>query len=62
MKLKNIIKVGVATIVAVTGFSSCSDFLTIYPTDKTIGEDFWKSKEDVQEMVAGAYSSMCSYD
>lgn len=62
MKLKNIIKVGVATIVAVTGFSSCSDFLTIYPTDKTIGEDFWKSKEDVQEMVAGAYKSMCSYD
>ena len=28
MKLKNIIKVGVATIVAVTGFSSCSDVAT----------------------------------
>ena len=39
---------------------SCNDFLTIYPTDKTIGEDFWKSKEDVKNMVAGAYSQMTS--
>lgn len=39
---------------------SCNDFLTIYPTDKTIGEDFWKSKEDVKNMVTGAYSQMTS--
>ena len=44
----------------VIGFTSCNDFLTIYPTDKTIGEDFWKSKEDVKNMVAGAYSQMTS--
>lgn len=42
-------------------FTSCNDFLTIYPTDKTIGEDFWKTKEDVQSMVTGAYGSMISY-
>jgi hypothetical protein len=48
--------------VALLGFSSCSDFLTIYPTDKTIAEDFWKTKSDVQEMVNGAYKSMMSYD
>ena len=42
------------------GFTSCNDFLTIYPTDKTIGEDFWKSKEDVKNMVTGAYSAMTS--
>ena len=41
-------------------FTSCNDFLTIYPTDKTIGEDFWKTKEDVQNMVTGAYGSMIS--
>ena len=46
--------------VAVTGLSSCDDFLTIYPTDKTIGEDFWKTKEDVDNMVTGAYSNMLS--
>jgi hypothetical protein len=38
----------------------CNEFLTIYPTDKTIGEDFWKSKEDVNNMVRGAYSQMIS--
>ena len=38
----------------------CNDFLTIYPTDKTIGEDFWKSKEDVKNMVTGAYGQMIS--
>ncbi len=41
-------------------FVSCNDFLTIYPTDKTIGEDFWKSKEDVNNMVRGAYGQMIS--
>lgn len=47
--------------VFVAGLSSCNDFLTIYPTDKTIGEDFWKTKEDVKNMVTGAYGSMISY-
>ena len=46
--------------VAVAGFSSCTDFLTIYPTDKTIGEEFWKTKDDVKGMVTGAYASMLS--
>ena len=27
--------------------SSCDDFLTIFPTDRIVFEDFWKSKEDV---------------
>ena len=44
------------------GLTSCNDFLTIYPTDKTIAEDFWKTKEDVQGMVNGVYKSMASYD
>lgn len=42
-------------------FTSCNDFLTIYPTDKTVGTDFWKTKADVEGMVDGAYSSMTSY-
>ena len=44
----------------VIGFTSCNDFLTIYPTDKTIGEDFWKTKEDVKNMVTGAYGNLTS--
>ncbi len=62
MKCNNIYKVFVMVAVALLVFSSCSDFLTIYPTDKTIAEDFWKTKSDVQEMVNGAYKSMMSYD
>lgn len=39
---------------------SCNDFLTIYPTDKTIGENFWKNKDQVDQVVAGAYTGMIS--
>lgn len=61
MKRNNIFKIFALAAVLVTGLGSCNDFLTIYPTDKTIGEDFWKTKEDVQGMVTGAYGSMISY-
>lgn len=62
MKCNNIYKVCVMAVVALLGFTSCDDFLTIYPTDKTIAEDFWKTKSDVQEMVNGAYKSIASFD
>ena len=42
-------------------FISCNDFLTIYPTDKIVGEDFWKTKADVDQMVDGVYKSMIDY-
>lgn len=42
-------------------FSSCNDFLTIYPTDRIVGEDFWKTKSDVDQMVDGCYQSMLDY-
>ena len=58
MKVKNIFKIGVVVAAVALPLTSCNDFLTIYPTDKTIGEDFWKTKEDVKQMVAGAYSKM----
>lgn len=37
--------------------SSCVDTI-ILPEDKTVDEDFWKSKSDVELMVNGAYQSM----
>ena len=40
-------------------FTSCVDTL-ILPDDKTVDEDFWKSKSDVQLMVNGAYQGMLS--
>lgn len=50
---------GMAGLLALT---SCEDFLTITPTDKTVLEDFWKSKDDVDEMVTGAYKYLASGD
>lgn len=40
-------------------FSSCLD-TTVLPVDRTIGEEFWQSRSDVQSMVAGAYRAMAS--
>lgn len=40
---------------------SCIDTV-ILPDDKTVDEDFWKSKSDVALMVNGAYKSMLSTD
>ena len=48
-------------VCAVLVLGSCNDFLTIYPTDKTTGKDFWKTKEQVDNMVTGAYGGMTSY-
>lgn len=38
--------------------SGCQDFLTIYPTDKVVLENYWKNKEDVETMVANSYRKM----
>ncbi len=62
MKVNNILKKVVLGTCAVLMLGSCNDFLTIYPTDKTVGKDFWKKKEDVDQMVTGAYSAMTSYN
>jgi len=61
MKIKNILKSGLLVCIAVVTLTSCNDFLTIYPTDKTTGKDFWKKKEDVENMVTGAYQNMLAY-
>ncbi len=62
MKVNNILKKVMLGACAVLTLGSCNDFLTIYPTDKTVGEDFWKKKEDVDQMVTGAYAAMLSYN
>ena len=49
-------------ITATMSLASCEDYLTIYPTDKTTGKDYWKTKDHVDEMVAGAYKQMTSGD
>lgn len=47
-------------VVAMT--CSCEDFLTIYPTDKVVLENYWKTKTDVENMVANSYRLMIQSD
>lgn len=56
MMAKGITVIGYCLLVIV--LSSCNDFLTIYPTDRIVGDDFWKTKSDVDQMVDGCYLSM----
>ena len=50
-------------LVSLVGMTcACNDFLTISPTDKIVLEDFWKSKEDVESVVAESYRLMTQKD
>lgn len=57
-KINNIVKSFAVAALGMLSLSSCNDFLTIYPTDKTIGENFWQNKDDVTQVVTGAYTAM----
>jgi len=39
-------------------FSSCEDFLTVYPTDKISEEDFWTDKNDLDNVRSAVYKQM----
>lgn len=58
----NKIRYTLLTAAGVCALSSCTDFLTITPADKTVLEDYWKTKDDVDQMVAGAYKYMIASD
>lgn len=42
------------------GVTSCDDYLTIYPTDRVVEEDFWEDKNDLEGVRYGAYKQMAS--
>ena len=60
MKINHIVKTAFVVAAGVLSLTSCEDFLTIYPTDKKVGEDFWKKKSDVEQSVAAAYAAVLS--
>ena len=62
MKINHIVKTAFVMAAGILSLTSCEDFLTIYPTDKTVEEDFWKKKADVEQMVTGAYAAVLSGD
>lgn len=63
-KMKNIFKAVLMTVVlgASTMFTSCTDFLTIYPTNSTIHENYWQTADDVNGMLASSYLQLLSND
>lgn len=48
--------------IMMTLVASCSDFLTIYPTNSVVLENYWKEKADVEAMVSNCYRSMSQLD
>ncbi len=41
---------------------SCSDYLDLYPLDGLVSEEYWRSKEDLERVMIGAYSAMADLD
>ena len=46
-------------LLAVT-LSSCEDWLTVYPQDRVVEENFWEDKNDLEGVRYGAYKQMCT--
>ena len=52
----------VLVFLALTMQFSCSNFLELVPPSGLIRADFWKTKEDVQSVLMGAYTSFAKMD
>lgn len=42
--------------------ASCTDWLTLYPMDKIVEENFWEDKRDLESVRNAAYANMTSSD
>lgn len=52
----------IARVLLITSLISCSDWLNLIPPEGLIREEFWKTKEDVEAVLMGAYETMSSLD
>lgn len=43
-------------------FSGCSDFLSVYPLNDIVEENFWTNKDDVESVLMAAYAKLESSD
>jgi hypothetical protein len=48
--------------IALVAQFSCSDYLELIPPGGLVREEFWKTKEDVEAVLMGAYQSFASMD
>ncbi len=42
------------------GATSCTDWLTLYPQDRVVEENFWEDKNDLEGVRYAAYQQMCN--
>ena len=56
----NSIKMALMLGFAAWTLSSCQDWLTIYPQDKIVEENYWEDKNDLEGVRYAAYQQMCS--
>lgn len=61
-KINKIFKTSLLTVALGCGamLTSCTDFLTIYPTNSVIHENYWQTAEDVKGMLATCYQRLQS--
>lgn len=58
--IKNIYQAACLTGLMAFSASSCTDWLTIYPQDRVVEENFWEDKNDLEGVRYGAYRQMAS--
>ena len=54
---KNIIILMTAALTLTTA-TSCNDWLDVLPNNEQVTDDYWKSKEDVEAVIASGYYYM----
>ena len=57
---KNIYQAVCITGLLALSTSSCTDWLTIYPQDRVVEENFWEDKNDLEGVRYGAYRQMAT--
>ena len=64
MKTNNIFKKFLLAggVALALGLTSCEDFLTVLPTDQNTEDDFWKDKNDLDNVRSAAYLQMTKSD
>lgn len=60
MKRKNIFKYACLLGLIAVSTTSCDDWLTVYPQDRVVEEQFWEDKNDLEGVRYAAYRQMAS--
>jgi hypothetical protein len=60
--MKKIFKLRFILLLALSLQFSCSDYLELIPPGGLVREEFWKTKEDVEAVLMGAYQSFAAMD